>query len=530
MREISIPNASLKYLQKEIANVFYECVSEIKKQNLSYLSNNHAFERNKSISSNARIHRGKRYLLNLDLKDFFQSIHYGRIISFLQNDRYFSLSPNLSKIIAKLATYHGYLPQGSPLSPILASLIGNLLDVRLIAIAKKYRLNYTRYADDITFSSNRDFSSYLLVNSEGNISLNNEILDIISRCGFEVNHKKTRYTTFKTKQVVTGVIVNKILNTDKEYRKKNRAMVYSLLSTGNFYQDYQGILNKGNLNRLIGRINHAISIKYRETLINELRINCSNISNDELKKQVNLNLKDIFTEGSYKGIDNTIKDDGQIKLLRDVLFYKYFVDVSKITIIVKDKIEQQYWKVMQKDNINIVPINNEMAKLGLSKDNIDINRFFNYLYQDNCYIDFFKIKVKPKFPVIFIIDYNQDLDAFSNKIFNKFIDNYQYACIKENIYLLLLNSLSKDNYGNYTFYNNKYHSYIENFIKFKGTKLLVDQENRNKIFYSENRFLSRNTLGKYIKSGQFNNFSFDEFSKIYNNITRIVDDFRSKYY
>ncbi len=59
-----------------------------------------------------------------------------------------------ASIIAKLSVYEGKLPQGSPLSPILATLIGNLLDVRLTQIAKKYRLTYTRYADDISFSSN----------------------------------------------------------------------------------------------------------------------------------------------------------------------------------------------------------------------------------------------------------------------------------------------------------------------------------------------------------------------------------------
>ena len=122
-RIIHSPKDSLKYIQREIATILLNCIDDIKVTCPNYLRCNHAFEKDKSIVSNANLHERKKFILNIDIKDFFSSIHYGRIKGFLISDTNFLLNENIGRIIAKLATYNGYLPQGAPTSPILSSLI-----------------------------------------------------------------------------------------------------------------------------------------------------------------------------------------------------------------------------------------------------------------------------------------------------------------------------------------------------------------------------------------------------------------------
>src|SRR5699024_7070708 len=105
----------------------------------------------KSIITNARIHRNKRLVVNIDLKDFFPSFHFGRVRGFFEKNKYFLLSREVSTIIAQLTCYKGSLPQGAPTSPIITNLICQILDYKLLKIAKKYKTDYSRYADDLTF-------------------------------------------------------------------------------------------------------------------------------------------------------------------------------------------------------------------------------------------------------------------------------------------------------------------------------------------------------------------------------------------
>ncbi len=70
-RIISSPHKTLKYLQKEFSKIFMQCITEIQQKHPSYLAKNHAFEKYKSIASNASLHKRQKYLLNIDIKDFF---------------------------------------------------------------------------------------------------------------------------------------------------------------------------------------------------------------------------------------------------------------------------------------------------------------------------------------------------------------------------------------------------------------------------------------------------------------------------
>lgn len=122
----------------------------------------------------------------MDLECFFDSFHFGRVCGYFEKNKDFLLPREVSIIIAQIACYNGRLPQGAPSSPIISNLICQVLDMHLLKIAKKYRLDYTRYADDLTFSTN---NRVFLDSYEDFIK---ETTALILKAGFTVNKKKTR--------------------------------------------------------------------------------------------------------------------------------------------------------------------------------------------------------------------------------------------------------------------------------------------------------------------------------------------------
>ena len=154
MRVINAPNASLKYLQRTLANEIWLHEVNVWKDKISERNISHAFEKKKSIVTNAKIHRNKRYILNYDLEDFFGTFHFGRVLGFFEKNRDFKFPHKLAVAVTQLVCYNGALPQGAPTSPIITNLICQIFDYRVLRLAKKYKMDYTRYADDLTFSTN----------------------------------------------------------------------------------------------------------------------------------------------------------------------------------------------------------------------------------------------------------------------------------------------------------------------------------------------------------------------------------------
>ena len=440
LRTIHAPKKSLKFLQKQFSSVFLQSILDIQKQNHHYLRCNHAFEKNKSIISNARHHQKKKFLLNIDISDFFGSIHYGRIKNFLINDKYFSMTEKGASIIAKLAVYQGKLPQGSPLSPILATLIGNLIDVRLTQIAKKYRLTYTRYADDISFSSNCPLPEELVYwDASQQIWVAGKILEkVILKTGFLINPKKTRYTTIPSRQLVTGIVVNMHTNAPSQYRKQNRAMVNSLLQKGEFYIKKNGIQTKGTLNQIIGRLNHTIYTKYHEPFVDR---KLGREEREKFKEQNRNDIIDIISKKWHKGKSSCSEADHQTKLLRNVLFYKYFNSLDKTKIFTEGVTDSIYFQIAAekfnlKDDLSFQKTNISLKKLGLTGGVSTIKSFFKNI-EDNNFINLKQFKTNSEYPAIFILDYDQGLDDCP-KIIEKFSNGRQYCHITRNIYVLLL--------------------------------------------------------------------------------------------
>ncbi|MDE7079378.1 MAG: retron Ec67 family RNA-directed DNA polymerase/endonuclease, partial [Clostridia bacterium] len=303
-RKINAPHDELKTIQLKLylALKNHKNIERKSKNNIS-----HAFENKKGIITNAAIHRNKRYVLNLDLKDFFNSFHFGRVCGYFEKNKNFNLPHDIAVVLAQLLCYKGSLPQGAPTSPIMTNLICEIFDMQLLKLSKKYKLDYTRYADDLTFSTNN--KNFLEVYDE----FIKQISGQIAHAGFLINDKKTRLQFKDSQQKVTGLIVNKKIQVDKPYYKTTRAMADKLYKTGEFYIDEQ----LGSLNQLEGRF----------TFIDQLSKYNNKISGVAPK---NNNLC------------------GREKEYRKFLFYKYFYANKKPLLVTEGKTDILYLKAALK--------------------------------------------------------------------------------------------------------------------------------------------------------------------------------------
>lgn len=307
-RTINAPNSDLKYVQKMLANALYSYQRTYREDEGIQQKVSNAFEKEKSIVTNAIIHRNKRYVLNIDLEDYFGSFHIGRVIGYFENNRHFRFPHEVSVTIAKIACYQGKLPQGSACSPIITNLICENLDIKLIRLAKKHRLDYTRYADDITFSTNcADFVTTQEI-------FMGELIAAIKSAGFTINPKKTRLQYKDSQQKVTGLVVNQKVNVDQDYYRATRAMAYHQYKDGSF--KINGA--EGTLNQLEGRF----------AFINQ--IDKSNNKIDGQKHSV-----------YYL--------NGREKQYQAFLFYRYFFCSEKPVIITEGKTDILYLKAALKN-------------------------------------------------------------------------------------------------------------------------------------------------------------------------------------
>ena len=151
----------------------------------------HGFCPKKSIVTNARVHVSNKYLLKLDLKDFFPSITQNQVINVFRSLGY---SNHVAFYLGSICCVDGHLPQGAPTSPALSNIIAHHLDNRLLGVAKKMGYKYTRYADDLAFSG--DLIKPVFVQY---------VVRIISECHFIVNASKVKLYKGNGAKILTGV-------------------------------------------------------------------------------------------------------------------------------------------------------------------------------------------------------------------------------------------------------------------------------------------------------------------------------------
>ncbi|MGV8131529.1 MAG: retron St85 family RNA-directed DNA polymerase [Candidatus Pacearchaeota archaeon] len=224
-RIIDAPAENLKILQRKILDtILYE-----------YLAHpiSHGFVQYRSPKTNALMHKQAAVVLNVDIKDFFPTITEQRVLNLFKYlttktgimgyAAPITLSDEDCTILAKLCTHKGKVPQGASTSPMISNLICLGMDKELKALAETKNCTVTRYADDITISSEDpkiDIGAFL-----------RPISTIVHKYGFILNKQKTRILRKHKRQEVTGVVINEGTNASKRYRRQVRAQVHNYVNS-----------------------------------------------------------------------------------------------------------------------------------------------------------------------------------------------------------------------------------------------------------------------------------------------------------
>ena len=200
----------------------------------------HGFVKERSIVTNAQPHLAQDIVINIDLKDFFPSIDYKRVKGLFQKLGY---SEQLSTVFALIATYpetekieldgeyyyvekgKRILPQGSPASPAISNMITYKLDRRLSSLAKALNFNYSRYADDLTFSAGKE-------NEKKIAPLLRIVKKIVEAEDFTIHPEKTHVMRKGNRQKVTGLVVNEKINIERTKLRRFRALLHNIKTIG----------------------------------------------------------------------------------------------------------------------------------------------------------------------------------------------------------------------------------------------------------------------------------------------------------
>jgi RNA-directed DNA polymerase len=218
-RTIYSPASNLAILQKKLAYIL--------SLNFNEHHRSHGFVKKRSIVTNAAIHINKKFILNFDLENFFESIKFRRVRYMFM--AYFKFNEGVATTLANICCHpEGFLPQGAATSPMISNILAKSLDKELTRIALNTKTSqYSRYADDITFSTNKKpFPKEIAyLNDNGNVILNEKIVKLVESYGFRINDQKTRLQSHKQSQSVTGIIVNEKLNINRKYIRKIRSIL-----------------------------------------------------------------------------------------------------------------------------------------------------------------------------------------------------------------------------------------------------------------------------------------------------------------
>lgn len=502
-----------------MADLLQKCLAEIEKNSQVKNTASQAFQPKKSIITNASFHRRKKLLFNIDIENYFGSINFGRVRGFFIKNKNFELDQRVATIIAQIACHNNELPQGSPASPIISNLISHILDIRLIELAAENKCFYTRYADDITFSTNlTEFPQKIAYESEDKIwSPSKKLIQLILKNGFKINYKKVRMQLSFSRQEVTGLTTNKIINTPVEYRKTARAMVRSLIMRGSFHMPHEE--KEASLEQLHGIL----------SFIDHVRL---------ITKHGHT--KDLHSQPETKEEEKSSFE----RDFSDFLFYKYCYAPTKPLIICEGKTDNIYIrcaiKSMSSKYPKLIYQNNEKnlkidffkysrnqggdsqkgRLLELRGGEGNLKNFISN-YDKRCK----KIRAPGKLhPVIILIDNDKGgqkvlaLVKSLKKISKKLVGDEDYYFINNNLYVIAI----PDIVGNQN-------TIIEDFFykKTLNKKLNGKTFNREND-YSKKRFYGKHDFSLEIVQKNMESINFRKFTKILDRIDIAISDFKTR--
>lgn len=217
-RKLYSPVFKLKWAQRKILKeIIYPNIEWVLIENVTW------FIPWKSIVDNAKIHTGKKYILKVDIKDFFPSVTQDRIFWLFRT--LFNFDYSRSMYLSWICCYNNQLPQWAPTSPMLANLIARFLDYRIIWLIKKYNekewlnLIYSRYADDLTFSFDKNININVFIWY---------IIELLLEEGFFPNYDKISLISAWKQQRVTWVVVNSRASVWRKYFKKYKSLFFNI--------------------------------------------------------------------------------------------------------------------------------------------------------------------------------------------------------------------------------------------------------------------------------------------------------------
>lgn len=212
---------------------------------------------------NANVHAGKKWLINLDIKNYFSTIKYKHVYSIWKG--MFGFSHEVSRILTKLTTFNGFLPQGSSTSSAIANLLLWDKEPCFVYTLEKRGCFYTRFVDDITISSTKPIDKKMISKT---------ILDVknlLKRYDLELKRKKTKFQTKSQNMTVNKVTVNKKNPTIPRKRRNNiRLAVYQFEKKVDGAKDWCEV--DSDYSSLKGRLNYIKRLHpiYAEKLISKL--------------------------------------------------------------------------------------------------------------------------------------------------------------------------------------------------------------------------------------------------------------------
>ena len=263
LRLLESPKTHLKSIQRKIHDkiLIYVPVH----------SSAHGFVIDKGCLSHATIHSGKTYLITFDLEHYFQSVGWFPVYNVFLKLGY--IEP-VSKALANLCTHQcrpdtpeiakldatqiqrlkeRHLAQGAPTSPVLSNAVMFHLDHRLTNLAKSLGMTYSRYADDLAFSTDKQRDWRFLEPLVGSICLEE---------GFTLNYRKSLRRLAHQRQKLTGIVVNKQPNIDRRYYDQLKAILTNCIRTGANSQNRSNIPHFEQ--HLLGRVLYVEQLNPRK--------------------------------------------------------------------------------------------------------------------------------------------------------------------------------------------------------------------------------------------------------------------------
>lgn len=227
-RTIAVPPDAIKILQNKFKGIL-DYIYQPKSCVFGFVSG-------RSIVHGAELHKKRaKWILNIDIQDFYPCINFGRVRGLFLA---MGVGAKAASIWAHLVTSNGALPQGAPTSPVISNMIARQLDAKMLRLARRYHLTYSRFADDLTLSTTKNTFPTEIASFAGtpldadNVELQHELVSVIHSTGFNINPRKTRLHSKDVRQEVTGLTVNEFVNVRRRFLRQIRAMIHAAQKFG----------------------------------------------------------------------------------------------------------------------------------------------------------------------------------------------------------------------------------------------------------------------------------------------------------